>query len=297
MPAPLDWRRVLWLASWHRLSGALYRALRSAESSDQIPREILDELADSYDRAHQRYRRQRAELVRVTDVMGAARIPTVLLKGSALVETVYRDPGLRPMGDLDLMVPEDRLDQADRLLRGLGYSSRSSREEQEGTHRHHRHYPRLKSEDGVCELELHRHIVRADSGFHFPVSELWARAQETQIADLSALILSPEDQLVHLSLSFFGDRALFYQSSCALGQLLDIAALIDHHRGILSFDEVAARAKTNNHEGPLLCALWSSSELLRASVPREVLERLAVTSFATARLWIFTEELLLDLPL
>jgi hypothetical protein len=36
-------------------------------------------------------------------------IPTVVLKGAALATTLYPSIGLRPMGDIDLLVPQDRL--------------------------------------------------------------------------------------------------------------------------------------------------------------------------------------------
>ena len=45
----------------------------------------------------------------------------MLLKGAALAITVYDSIGLRPMGDLDLLVPEERLAEAVARLKALGY--------------------------------------------------------------------------------------------------------------------------------------------------------------------------------
>lgn len=43
-------------------------------------------------------------------------IPTLVLKGAALGPLVYRDPGLRPMADLDIAVPHSHASQAVTLL-------------------------------------------------------------------------------------------------------------------------------------------------------------------------------------
>ncbi len=48
------------------------------------------------------------ELDRILAAFAEAEIPVIVLKGAALAQTLYPDPGLRPMGDLDLFVrPED----------------------------------------------------------------------------------------------------------------------------------------------------------------------------------------------
>ncbi|NOZ77752.1 MAG: nucleotidyltransferase family protein [Acidobacteria bacterium] len=48
-------------------------------------------------------------------------IPTLVLKGTALIPSYYRDPGLRFMSDLDVMVPEERFVETGRLMERMGY--------------------------------------------------------------------------------------------------------------------------------------------------------------------------------
>ena len=61
------------------------------------------------------------EIDRVLAALQAAGIPFRLLKGAALALTVYDDPAERPMDDLDLLIPEGRVDEAVRILGTLGY--------------------------------------------------------------------------------------------------------------------------------------------------------------------------------
>ncbi len=54
--------------------------------------------------------------------LGEAGVPVLILKGFALAVLDYDDLGARPMEDLDLLVPPDRLTDAVRALEPLGYS-------------------------------------------------------------------------------------------------------------------------------------------------------------------------------
>ena len=57
----------------------------------------------------------------VSAALGDAQIPSLWLKGIALGHTVYPQPVLRPMGDLDVLVPYERRESALRVMEGLGY--------------------------------------------------------------------------------------------------------------------------------------------------------------------------------
>ena len=63
------------------------------------------------------------------DVLGRlahAGIPTLVLKGTALLLLHYRDHGVRPMSDLDVLVPPARAREAFAALDGLGLAGRRS---------------------------------------------------------------------------------------------------------------------------------------------------------------------------
>ncbi len=120
---PLDWRRFLLLAQHHRLVPLACHALH-ASTAEPRPRAleiVLDELQRlSLDNAH-RALRSLAELRRVVQELQAHDIPVGVLKGLPLAQSVYGDLGLRAVGDLDLLIDEDALREADRVLCGLGY--------------------------------------------------------------------------------------------------------------------------------------------------------------------------------
>lgn len=55
------------------------------------------------------------------EALGAAGIPVVLLKGAALAFGAYASPGLRPMSDVDLLVPARAAAGARRVVEEAGY--------------------------------------------------------------------------------------------------------------------------------------------------------------------------------
>ena len=59
--------------------------------------------------------RLQASCVEAVTVLQGADIEPIVLKGGALAATLYANPGLRPMGDLDLLVPAGAMEQAGTL--------------------------------------------------------------------------------------------------------------------------------------------------------------------------------------
>jgi hypothetical protein len=242
-----------------------------------VPEEALRKLEVAYYHTAAMNLRFQSELRRVLLALQGEGIPTIVLKGAALAETVYSNAALRPMRDLDILVEEHNLARADSIIRSFGYASQASDESQERTRRAHRHYPELAGPDGVTVFEAHRHIVRADSLLQFDIADFWARAGKATIAGVETLILSPEDCLTHLCLSFFLDRR--FRSVAALRQLVDISELVLHYQDSLDRDYFAGHTLRHGLAGPIFCALLTCQRLLGTSPPTDVLSELRPRGF------------------
>jgi len=109
---PPDWNQVVALAQDERLAELLL-ASRAAETFPPAAREQLKQA-----RRHTLLRndwllRQLADGLARFD---AANIPTIVLKGAAMIALVYSDFALRPMLDLDVLVPRADFERAGALL-------------------------------------------------------------------------------------------------------------------------------------------------------------------------------------
>ncbi len=120
---PLDWQHFLQLVQHHRLVPLVSQNLRVAVDTSTNPgQEIafhqLRQLAST--NALQSLR-SLTELRRIAQKFQSRGIPLRVLKGLPLAQSAYGDMGLRAAGDLDLLIDEASILEADRLLRSFGY--------------------------------------------------------------------------------------------------------------------------------------------------------------------------------
>lgn len=80
-------------------------------------RQLEQHLAHS----RRRWSRLEAALAKTARVLGAEDISVTLFKGAHTAHTLFAEPGLRPMADLDVLVPLAQMGSAERALAGAGY--------------------------------------------------------------------------------------------------------------------------------------------------------------------------------
>ena len=149
----------------------------------------------------------RPHLAALLQASAAAGLDLLVLKGAALAETLYPHPGLRPFGDIDILVRPEDAPRAKLLLERLGYTVAPAvwgallrgADTQANFFQH--------TGRGIVVVELHTgllnnaffrgHVVLDTNG-------LWSRACPARLADTAALVLGPEDQLLHLCLHLAG---------------------------------------------------------------------------------------------
>ena len=181
------------------------------------------------------------QLQRILTEMEKAEIPVILLKGAHLAEFVYKNIGLRPMSDLDLMVPRECLMQSLELAQKLGYQlSQPFNLEVELLLEHH--LPALIVSQNVS-LEIHWNLVDAKLPMTVDEGGLWQRAQPVQVGKSKAWVLSSEDLLLHLCL-----HAAYQDTfNCHLRALVDINQVISVNKA-LDWEQVRMRAFNWNAE-------------------------------------------------
>src|SRR5205085_4579678 len=121
IPEGLLWERVLELADWHRLGPLLWGLLSQDPFKASVPPDTLAALRMSAMTTAASNMNLQLQLDRVLAALAKETIPVMLLKGAALIETVYPSVGLRPMEDLDLLVPRSLVQQAYEVVETLGY--------------------------------------------------------------------------------------------------------------------------------------------------------------------------------
>jgi hypothetical protein len=126
----------------------------------------------------------------------AAGINTLVLKGVALVVRYYKDFGLRPMSDFDLLVPTEQAGAAIALLRRLDWTPELETPDKSlGTYLSV-NYALSFSNPARVDIDLHWH---AFSECRAPAADqdFWAGAVTIQVGGVRTLCLNATDELFH----------------------------------------------------------------------------------------------------
>jgi hypothetical protein len=120
---PLDWPRVLELATHHHVLPLAYRALKAAaREGEAVPGELLAYLQRQQMAIAAHNVRATAILRRLQRLAESAGIRLVPIKGPALAALAYGSTSLRQFEDLDLLVRPDEMERMVGLLEGEGYA-------------------------------------------------------------------------------------------------------------------------------------------------------------------------------
>ncbi|MBI3798298.1 MAG: nucleotidyltransferase family protein, partial [Deltaproteobacteria bacterium] len=119
--SPLDWPHLCQRAAEVGMSGIVASQLQRLERMHNLdlPLEPFSQTL------HGVFRHSGTLLAFLSALSGTLRqkgLQVILLKGGALIKTVYREqPGLRPLGDLDLLVRAEDLPGGEEVLRLHGF--------------------------------------------------------------------------------------------------------------------------------------------------------------------------------
>ena len=134
-------------------------------------------------------------------ILQEAKVPTLLLKGASVSQRYYEDQSLRPTGDVDIAVPEDRYVHAATALTKRSWRFFDSREQATLLYseaRRVRHAANFANERGlICDLHwgLFHQAPQSDL-----IRDIWQRAEPIEWLGQPTHQLCPTDQLVHTCL-------------------------------------------------------------------------------------------------
>jgi len=260
-----EWAGLPAGAEAHGMAPLLYTHLKSA--GVELPLAVRRQLQGLYAR-HRDANRVRTRVLR--DIVTACQdvgISVLVLKGAALSHLVYPQPGLRPMSDLDILVPESELGRTQVVLAGLGFNVPAP----SGPMPAHRHLPAatLRAEGLGIAVEVHYKLLsdyfdhalaylhsRVFSRGRIPLEQaprrraggdqagpawdgLTAPPRPFAVGDLTAYTLSYEEMLRHLC-----QHLSSHVNVWDFGRLIwaaDVVSLAERFAGEIDWERVQRR--------------------------------------------------------
>ena len=191
--APSEIPALIELARVQSVAPYLYWKLRALGADMNAPAwQPLDAIYQTHTRA---YLDLKNAAGKINAALTEAGIPAIWLKGFALAHSVYPEPALRHMVDLDVLVPFAQRRAALECMQHIGYTLdivRPSETLQDMSHDYHL--------QGEMPLELHYRLLGVHSKF-FTADDLawfWAQTRTFNFNTHTLQMFAPEAQVLHL---------------------------------------------------------------------------------------------------
>jgi hypothetical protein len=192
-----------------------------------------------------------------------AGIKTMVLKGAALTVVFYKDYGLRPMDDFDVLVRTEQAIPAINLLKKLGWKPKSFEPTEEYITVSYSH----GFHDGADrEFDLHWHVLsqnrEGDSDDDF-----WEGAIEIKIHDVPTHALNPADQLLHICI-----HGTKWDVTPTLRWVEDAITILTTLQSEIDWNRLIAQAEKRRLILPLQDTLIYLRDTFNAPIASEILQ-------------------------
>ena len=253
----------------HQMSGYTWHVLSQDPDRHGAPAWLIERLRDVWIETSLRNAVLFRQTAHMTRRLAEHEIPVMLLKGAHLARFTYADAGMRNMADVDLMVPRERLADAERVFLSEGYGP-TPRPNIEQFCSWSNHLAKLRK-PGSPEVEIHWGLERPTSPFRIDIEGLWARSRAAELEDVPVRLLSVEDLLLHLTLHVSYHHG--FQRSAVKG-LVDVHVVVARHAPDIDWSLLTERSREWDAGSFLYATLCLSTQILGTPVPQNVLARL-----------------------
>ena len=265
--SPPSWPEVLSTSQKEGLSFLLYKGM--IKKGINMPSKLRESLKQEYIYNWGRNVRILEDLAALLRVF---KNPVIVLKGAALLSSVYEDFGLRMLGDVDILVKPEDVPKIDKVLTQSGYRSEHKMCSYPVTN--YLNSLVYGKNGSPLLLHLHWHLINnALPNYIYAekinMDKLWKEAIPLKIRESDALCLAPHHQLLHLS-----EHAMKHSYNTLI-HVWDIHQVINHGKEKLDWEKVCADAEEFQLKGPLFYSLWLCKEYFGTPLLHEILDKLS----------------------
>ena len=201
--------------------------------------------------AQMRHSRLADTAIEVVDLCNALGVPATLLKGISVSEQFYPAAHLRPMGDIDVLIPREHYEAVASAMLDLGYRHKQNAVVDSNWN----HGPPLFHPSHQVWVELHTRLFPLQSplqqGELFGATSVMARSVASEFRGHPARRLSVELQLVYTACFWVRDLCHEAMHPSHLPPLFDLVYLLRRSAGSFDWDRMLS---------------WLDNDLARAHV-------------------------------
>ena len=283
--SPALWPQLALLAHREGLAPLLYWTLHARGWPEALPESTRQRLTEAYYASEAHNALLFTELAQFLPGLKQQGLTAVLLKGASLAPALYPASGLRPMSDVDLLVPQSDHPRVTQLLQARGYHE-EGHDQAPGLHDMSDYHVGLKGGPaGRVIIELHWGLVSSQQAWYAaPIAWFWQHTEPWQ-GDDSVRQLTPVAHLVYLSAHALLQHGA---SQSLLIWFYDLHLLAQS--GWIDWDELVAQVAPLRWGGVVGSALRAAQAAFGTHLPPDLLAQLAqVADPAVDRLVAFKQ--------
>ena len=268
-----EWNALITLAQAQKVGGVLCHHLKSRGAEKLVPQAVWLTLQSTYWHNAVNNLNIQRELHQIITALHEGKIPVIVLKGAYLAGAVYKNPALRQMSDIDLLVTVEDLEHVIEILGGQGYVLQEP------------YLPAIELANSYClphliktdnaSIDIHWNISMPNLPYSIDASALWANAVPVYSAGTTMLGLCAEDLLLHICMHWIYK----HQLEDGMQPMCDIAETINRYSENLNWEKLTQRARQWQWDRGVYLAFRLAKESVGAAVPEDVLQCLHPADF------------------
>jgi hypothetical protein len=273
-----EWERLVPRAIEGRVAPLLFWRLREDESIPARFRADLHRELFRAEAANLILYRGLASLLRRTRDAGLA--APVLLKGAALAASLYPEIGLRPMSDLDILVPRKELPGWLALAEEASFRRLAPEMSRGLTERVHYHVALTGGATGDATIEIHFGLIGGETDSRAPETSWFFERTEAWLPPESLDCPKARELEPTANLPYLGAHAMLQHGGAQARMIwfYDIHLLLLERADRIRWDEVAEAARRFGWGAALSAALFRAQTLFGSRFPTEPVDDLLAAS-------------------
>ncbi len=240
-----DWSAFFYCADLHGVTPLIAHQWQALGLLDRLPIETRDRLSSAYRDNTERSENIRREVIEYWNLIAAAKVPSILIKGWPLAEMLYESPALRLITDMDLLVPRDRAQDGLIALQRAGLEP-LPRDRDAWIEKHLPSYWRLNGRTVTYPLQnmfdpyhprsVELHVNLWEENFRGlrlrDLSGFWERSRVINVAGQPMRVPSLEDAFIHLCVHW---ACHWIERAARLNQLVDLDRFMRRYNSALAW--------------------------------------------------------------
>jgi hypothetical protein len=213
----LDWQYIYDISINQGVSPIIYKSIKNL----RFNKEIIDAFKEFYDLTYKRNSRLYKELEKILNAFKKENIDVIFLKGIYLSKYVYKDIGLRPMADIDILIKKENLSKINKILKKNNFI----REKDSKKAKLHNSYINKQKK---IKIEAHYNVNKMNEFFYINPNLFFDQKNTIFFKDIKSYSLNPELELLFMCLHI--SKHIRQDGAISLKWLVDILFYLNNKK-------------------------------------------------------------------